>query len=195
MVGVSQAAVWYYRYHHPYFEVDEARDAVGLVLAMSDNGDCSPTGVQYPDGTWNEWADDPIVRQVSAEREAEDDAMVERMKSMPQSAMRTIRTPFTRKVGVGRRRVAAQGDRPGGHARVGRLARVTGRGRPETKIVGRVVEVKLPDDVLAALEQEAAELGWKRGALARWIIAERYNVNGGVTTWTITIEPTSCDPR
>jgi hypothetical protein len=56
---------------------------------------------------------------------------------------------------------------------------VTGRGRPETKIVGRVVEVKLPDDVLTALEQEAAELGWKRGALARWIIAERYNVNGG----------------
>jgi hypothetical protein len=53
---------------------------------------------------------------------------------------------------------------------------VTPRGRPA--IPGRVVEVKLPDDVLAALEAEAAELGWKRGALARWIIADRYDLNG-----------------
>jgi hypothetical protein len=52
---------------------------------------------------------------------------------------------------------------------------VTPRGRPA--IPGRVVEVKLPDDALAALEAEAAELGWKRGALARWIIADRYDLN------------------
>jgi hypothetical protein len=54
---------------------------------------------------------------------------------------------------------------------------VTGRGRPETKIIGRVVEVKLPGDVLDALDAEADELGWKRAALARWIIAERYEQN------------------
>jgi hypothetical protein len=112
MIGVSQAAVWYYRYHSPYFKVDEARDAVGLVLAMADNGDCSPAGVQYPDGTWNEWGDDPIVRQVTAEREAEYDAMAERMKSMPQPAMRTIRTPFIRGRGRTRPEVTVPADTP-----------------------------------------------------------------------------------
>jgi hypothetical protein len=48
---------------------------------------------------------------------------------------------------------------------------VTGRGRPTT---GTKIQVRLPPDVLAALDAEAAELGWKRAELMRWIVAERY---------------------
>jgi hypothetical protein len=46
-----------------------------------------------------------------------------------------------------------------------------GPGRPAT---GERVEVRLPPEVLAAVDAEAAELGWKRAELLRWIVAERY---------------------
>jgi hypothetical protein len=48
---------------------------------------------------------------------------------------------------------------------------MTGRGRPRT---GTKVEVRLPPEVLAAVDAEAVELGWKRAELLRWIVAERY---------------------
>jgi hypothetical protein len=49
---------------------------------------------------------------------------------------------------------------------------VSGRGRPQ---IGSVVELRLPADLLAAVESEATALGWKRAELLRWIVAERYS--------------------
>jgi hypothetical protein len=46
-----------------------------------------------------------------------------------------------------------------------------GRGRPA---IGGRVELRLPAGVLEALDAEAAELGWKRAELVRWIVATRY---------------------
>ena len=46
-----------------------------------------------------------------------------------------------------------------------------GRGRPA---IGDRIELRLPADVLAAVDAEAAELGWKRAELVRWIVTERY---------------------
>ena len=46
-----------------------------------------------------------------------------------------------------------------------------GRGRPA---IGDRIELRLPADVLSALDVEAAELGWKRAELIRWIVADRY---------------------
>jgi hypothetical protein len=50
-------------------------------------------------------------------------------------------------------------------------AAARGRGRPP---IGERIELRLPPDVAAALDAEAASLGYKRAELARWIIAERY---------------------
>jgi hypothetical protein len=53
-----------------------------------------------------------------------------------------------------------------------RAGGVSGRGRPQ---IGSVVELRLPADLLAAVESEATALGWKRAELLRWIVAERYS--------------------
>jgi metal-responsive CopG/Arc/MetJ family transcriptional regulator len=45
---------------------------------------------------------------------------------------------------------------------------VTGPGRPST---GVRVDVRIPADILAELDREAAEIGWQRAELIRWIIA------------------------
>lgn len=47
-----------------------------------------------------------------------------------------------------------------------------GRGRPP---VGPAIEVRLPPAVVAALEAEAAERGWKRAELLRWIVEQHYD--------------------
>lgn len=46
-----------------------------------------------------------------------------------------------------------------------------GRGRPP---IGARVELRLPDEVLAAVEAEADEFGMKRAEMLRWIITQRY---------------------
>jgi hypothetical protein len=46
-----------------------------------------------------------------------------------------------------------------------------GRGRPA---IGDRIELRLPADVLAALDAEAVELGMKRAELIRWIVTDRY---------------------
>lgn len=50
-------------------------------------------------------------------------------------------------------------------------ATARGRGRPP---IGDRVELRLPADVLAAVDAEAEQLGWKRAELLRWIIEDRY---------------------
>jgi hypothetical protein len=57
------------------------------------------------------------------------------------------------------------------------MPEVKGRGRPA---VGPVIEVRLPDSVLAALEAEAVECSMKRAELVRWIVAERYGIEPGI---------------
>ena len=46
-----------------------------------------------------------------------------------------------------------------------------GRGRPT---IGPAIDIRLPVEMLAAVDAEAAELGWTRAELIRWIVTERY---------------------
>ena len=49
-----------------------------------------------------------------------------------------------------------------------------GRGRPP---IGERVELRLPPDVLAAVDAEAVELGWKRAELLRAIVCDHYGMS------------------
>jgi hypothetical protein len=61
----------------------------------------------------------------------------------------------------------------GANATVHRPVKMTGRGRGRPQIGDRV-ELRLATEVLAAVDKEAIDLGWKRAELLRWIITDRY---------------------
>jgi hypothetical protein len=94
-VADHQVALWFWRHHQVYVDLyDSERAAAEIAVHMSDNGDASITGVQFPDGSFVHWLDWPLAEEVRKEQDAYWDKVLEESKKSPKPLTRKIKTPF-----------------------------------------------------------------------------------------------------
>lgn len=91
----GQVAVWYWRYQTANVTVGDADWVIPMVAGMDEDGECSPAGVQYPDGTYNSWLDDPLVAAERERRAASYKAEMEAARNRPPVPTRKVVAPFT----------------------------------------------------------------------------------------------------
>lgn len=87
-------AVWYWCRYDIDVEVGPRDEIIGEFVVGYQEGYYAPRGVQYQDGTFNDWDKDPNVRRIDAKIRKEQAAVLKKASYREPPPQRTVRTPF-----------------------------------------------------------------------------------------------------